>query len=240
MADTGGSGDPSNPGSWNRYTYVLDDPVNLFDPEGLVTRDCPPGQVRIQNQGCLFVSTYELPGDLRRKRPYITVAEWDDVHGTGKPVPERKSSTDCDTNLTATFLDNYLKKKGSPIEGQGYDLIKWGREYDVDPRLLVALAGAETSFGVNITRGENNAWNWLWNKKEPSKSGFDTWDSAIKSVTKGLGNNYIHGAANQLTNTSAIYDKYCSGPDCKNGLKNLNTFLAELGGNRGGVAFPCK
>ena len=33
------SGGPADPGSWNRYAYVMDDPVNLSDPEGLVTVD---------------------------------------------------------------------------------------------------------------------------------------------------------------------------------------------------------
>jgi RHS repeat-associated protein len=28
------AGDPSNPQSWNRYSYVLNDPINLNDPEG--------------------------------------------------------------------------------------------------------------------------------------------------------------------------------------------------------------
>ncbi len=31
------SGGPSDPGSWNRYAYVLGDPANSVDPEGLLT-----------------------------------------------------------------------------------------------------------------------------------------------------------------------------------------------------------
>jgi hypothetical protein len=31
---------PRDPGSWNRYAYVEDDPVNFFDPRGLDS--CPP------------------------------------------------------------------------------------------------------------------------------------------------------------------------------------------------------
>ncbi len=31
-----GTADPSNPGSWNRYTYVQGDPVNFKDPHGLL------------------------------------------------------------------------------------------------------------------------------------------------------------------------------------------------------------
>lgn len=30
--------DPSNPGSWNRYSYVLNDPMDLIDPFGLCPR----------------------------------------------------------------------------------------------------------------------------------------------------------------------------------------------------------
>jgi RHS repeat-associated protein len=36
--------DKSNPKSWNRYTYVLNDPVNSTDPDGLV---CPGGTIPV-------------------------------------------------------------------------------------------------------------------------------------------------------------------------------------------------
>ena len=36
MSNSGGFGDPSNPQSWNRYSYTHDDPVNLKDPRGLL------------------------------------------------------------------------------------------------------------------------------------------------------------------------------------------------------------
>ena len=35
------SGGPSDPGSWNRYSYTRGDPINRLDPRGL--EDCPPG-----------------------------------------------------------------------------------------------------------------------------------------------------------------------------------------------------
>jgi RHS repeat-associated protein len=37
------SGGPTDPGSWNRYTYTRGDPANRYDPEGL--DDCPPGWI---------------------------------------------------------------------------------------------------------------------------------------------------------------------------------------------------
>jgi RHS repeat-associated protein len=35
-ANNGGSGDPADPQSWNRYAYVQADPVNYYDPAGLM------------------------------------------------------------------------------------------------------------------------------------------------------------------------------------------------------------
>jgi hypothetical protein len=42
-ANNGASGDPSDPQSWNRYTYSRNDPTNRYDPTG--TLDCAVGGV---------------------------------------------------------------------------------------------------------------------------------------------------------------------------------------------------
>jgi RHS repeat-associated protein len=83
------SGGPGEPGSWNRYAYVQGDPVNSFDPEGLVaaqaSRDfieqcmgrvpmwftgtsaqLPPGCSQFLGQEGLR-SSGPRPGDLRDK-----------------------------------------------------------------------------------------------------------------------------------------------------------------------------
>ncbi len=60
------SGNPANPQSWNRYSYVLNDPINLNDPEGEYcqwddgTDDDPPdaggaSQDECENQGGTWI-----------------------------------------------------------------------------------------------------------------------------------------------------------------------------------------
>jgi RHS repeat-associated protein len=45
------SGGAEEPGSWNRYVYVVGDPVNLHDPSGLFSEPCPAGSVRDEGTG---------------------------------------------------------------------------------------------------------------------------------------------------------------------------------------------
>jgi hypothetical protein len=120
-------------------------------------------------------------------------------------------------------IDDYLKSKNSPMVGQGQAFYDAGLQNNVDPRLLVGLAGAETGFGNNLSWGRNNAFNWGWNTKQRANSPFDSWESGIQSVAKGVPKNF------SLDDTATLYKKYCSGPDCVNGLRNLNTFMIEQG-----------
>ena len=127
------------------------------------------------------------------------------------------------------------------MAGQGAALLSAGSKYDVNPQLIVAIAGAESGFGKNITSGQYNAWNWFWNRQDPHNSPFSSWATGINAVTKGIGGpNYLQ-ANTPLTDTSSIYGRYCKGPDCPNGLSNINKFLnQQAGGPLKSLHFPCK
>ena len=72
-----------------------------------------------------------------------------------------------------------------PMAGQGANLMASGAQYNIDPRLFVSLAGAETTFGNNITAGQFNAFNVLYNGMN---SPFFSYQSAINSVGHSLTN----------------------------------------------------
>jgi len=120
--------------------------------------------------------------------------------------------------------------------GQGSNLDSAGQNYNVDPRLLVALAGAETDFGNNITAGQYNAFNWLYNHGTLN-SPFSSWQSAINTVAKGLGGGYT--TQWNLTNTATMYSQYCtSGSTCGAGLNNLNTCMAQQNADPNSLTYP--
>lgn len=132
-----------------------------------------------------------------------------------------------------------MASKKSTLSGQGQALLNAGQKYDVDPRLIVAIAEAETSFGKNITWGQFNAWNYGWNSQNRQNSPFSSWTSGINTVTKSIGGRNYLQANPPLTNTSSIYGRYCQGPDCVNGLNNINAFLKQQGGAPNSLHFPC-
>lgn len=132
---------------------------------------------------------------------------------------------------TAAGIDAYLRSKGSPMVGQGAAFMASGQRWRVDPRLLVAIAGAESSFG-QITCGPHNAWGWAC-PNDPAD--FATWAAGIDTVTKGLRRYYLDEGR---TSVSLIQQKYCpvGAANDPTGLNshwttNVTKFLREQGGN---------
>src|SRR6266478_4904112 len=76
-------------------------------------------------------------------------------------LPPMSVAEPYDPNLGGA-IDTYLTGKGSPIAGNGSAFFSNGLTYDVDPRLIVGIAGAESTFGLHICSAFN-AWNWFWN-----------------------------------------------------------------------------
>lgn len=132
---------------------------------------------------------------------------------------------------TAGDLDAYLAVKGSPMAGQGAAFVASGAAWQVDPRLLVAIAGSESGFG-QITCGDHNAWGWGC-PNHPY--GWSSWAEGIDAVAQGLRTNYL---ADGLTSVAAIQTRYAPN-GAANDPTNLNSnwtinvsrFLVELGGD---------
>ena len=56
-ANNGGSGDPREPGSWNRYAYTRGDPANRFDPAGT----CDMNITTIAPDGTIVIDCIDFP-----------------------------------------------------------------------------------------------------------------------------------------------------------------------------------
>lgn len=130
--------------------------------------------------------------------------------------------------MTPREIDAYLRDKGSPLAGKGAVFVREGRRNGIDPALLVAISGAESSFGTQVKAGTHNPFGW--GPHIPFKS----WDQAITTVAAGLRKGYFDeglktiaqigakwapsGAANDPTNLNS------------NWARNVGRFYSQLGG----------
>ena len=252
---------PANPQTWNRYAYVGNNPLSFTDPQGLLTTSCAYGETGdICNQPPPPTTAYDCSSPFAAETNAACSGIFLDFAGEGwnpdgfcsdfsyfcnsgggaakPPSAETAPNGTKPCPVSAASINEFLASKDSPMAGQGQNFFNAGEKYNVDPRLIVALSGAETSFGKDITWGQYNAWNWGWNASNRSNSPFSSWAAGISAVSEGIHAGYLQ-ARPPLTTAGAIYSKYCQGADCTNGLQNLNTFLTQQGGNPNALQFPC-
>src|SRR5262245_37140442 len=110
------------------------------------------------------------------------------------------------------------------MAGMGSVFVAAGKKYGVDPRLGVAISGAESSFGKHLF-APFNAWGWM----SDDRYNWGSWQQGINTVMKGLGSGYV---SQGLTTPAAIVKKYApssAGNDEAVWSGNVSTFLRELG-----------
>lgn len=154
------------------------------------------------------------------------------------PLPKSQSAP-C---ISSAAIDAYLQAKSSPLGGTGNIFIANGLQSNVDPRLIVAIAGAESSFGTRIC-ADFNAWNWFWcygqntcGANPCGNSPFNSWEEGITSVTRGIRRYFNRG----YTTIPLIGGRYCA-DGCENWVPNVTRFYRDdLGGDTTNLQFPCQ
>jgi hypothetical protein len=135
---------------------------------------------------------------------------------------------------TAQQIDLYLRQRKSPLAGFGSKFIQVGQKYGIDPLLLVAISGAESSFGKEVKGGTFNPFGW--GPHRPMGS----WDNAIETVGRGLRKGYYDEGRDTPAEIAGKWAPIGAGNDPtnlnSNWTKNVSKFLDELGGGQAGPA----
>src|SRR5262245_16824872 len=112
------------------------------------------------------------------------------------------------------------------MAGQGATYVAAGKKYGVDPRLGVAISGAESSFGKHLFE-PFNAWGWGVHDRDAP---FGSWEQSISTVMRGLARGYI---SQGLTTPAQIVSKYAPGSVDGNNESHwsntVSTFMREMG-----------
>ena len=111
-----GSYDLTNPQSFNRYSYVLNDPVNLMDPTGLID-ECGPADwciiSTILGRSPVGGGRGNDPGFIPEQEPGDPTGEFD-LPGITKVVDALINQDEC-VKFAATILDMLSKGKGPTL-----------------------------------------------------------------------------------------------------------------------------
>lgn len=132
-------------------------------------------------------------------------------------------------------IDTYLTGKGSPIAGNGSVFFSSGVLYNVDPRLVVGISGAESSFGTAwaaCPASGFNAWSWFYNGNCAS-SPFSSFAEGIQTVTKFMRKSYLNKG---YTTIAAIESKYCAA-GCAGWVSNVTSSYTAQGGDTSDLTF---
>lgn len=86
----------------------------------------------------------------------------------------------------AIALRNIFEKNGSPLANQAENFIKYADKYGVDWKLLPAISGLESSFGLHLMPGSHNAYGW-----GGGHIYFNSWEEGIETITHTLRSNYM-------------------------------------------------
>lgn len=104
-----------------------------------------------------------------------------------------------------TKLQNFLESYDSPLKDEAKTFVEAADRYNIDWKLVAAIAGTESTFGKQIPTGSYNAWGWGIPTGAQSGIGFQDWKQGIETVSEGLAKNYYGKGAKSLYDVGWIY-----------------------------------
>jgi len=101
--------------------------------------------------------------------------------------------------ITVERVRRFLLLRGSPMAPYATTIVAAGVANRVDPRVVVAIAGVESSFG--IYRRGYNAWGW-----DVAHVRFHSWDDAIRRFTQAMSFRYPGMRYGAFAAGAGVYD----------------------------------
>lgn len=123
------------------------------------------------------------------------------------------------------ILRKFLEYYRSPLAEYAQTLIDVADRYGLDWRLLPAIAGQESTFCRTIPEDSHNCWGWAIHESYTKM--FETWESAIETVGKGLAEDYL---TRGLETPEEIMTRYCPRSAERDGswARGVNYFIWAL------------
>jgi hypothetical protein len=120
------------------------------------------------------------------------------------------------------IIRQYLEKYRSPLVDQADHFFQISQKYNLDYRLLVAIAQQESNLGKKVPDGTHNAWGWGIHSR--GTLGFSSWEEGIETVAQGLRENYLNRGFIDVEQIAARY----APPSKESWAFGVNQFMEEM------------
>ncbi len=102
-------------------------------------------------------------------------------------------------------LYKFLADYNSPLTDQAGHFVREADRLNLDWRLVVAIAGVESTFGKHIPTNSFNAWGWGVFTEKQDGIHFQDWADGITTVSEGLRENYLDKGRTTVEEIGRIY-----------------------------------
>jgi len=120
------------------------------------------------------------------------------------------------------IIRQYLASYNSPLEPLAPLIVATADEYDLDYRLITAIAQQESNLCKIIPPGGYNCWGWGIHSK--GILGFSSFEEGIETVSKGLKEEYLDKGYKTIEEIMAKYTPLSSG----SWAYGVNKFMSEM------------
>lgn len=120
------------------------------------------------------------------------------------------------------LVRQFLEKHGSPLEPYAPDLIAAANRYDLDFRLLPAIAMQESGACKKVPSDSNNCWGWGIYGGKVTK--FSNYPEAIETISKTLSTKYRDKGLVTPHEVGLLYNP----SNTNNWAENVTHFMSEM------------
>jgi hypothetical protein len=120
----------------------------------------------------------------------------------------------------------------APLAGKGAMLVRVGRRWGVDPRVLAIIARKESEFGTTSGKFKNNAWGWGVHFG-PDVNTAPSWEAMANRVAKGLTGELYRGAGKNTLESIIMRYAPPSENNTREYIQQISNWYRTMGGKPG-------
>lgn len=120
------------------------------------------------------------------------------------------------------LVRQYLEYWGSPLEPYANFIVQTAAKYDLDYRLITAIAQKESNLCKIIPPGSYNCWGWGIHSE--GTLGFDSFEEGIETVSQGLREEYLNKGYGTIEEIMSKYTPLSNG----SWAEGVNKFMSDM------------